>query len=476
MVMGSLVQDVEVVVIGGGPGGYVAAIRAADLGKEVMLIEARPQLGGVCLIEGCIPSKTLIHAVELLESAKHADRFGLHFSDLTVDTDQLRAWKESVVDGLTQGIAGLCKRRGIEVITGRARFDKPNQLAIEGADVSGVKFKHCIIATGSRPITLPFAKELPLWTSTEALELSSIPPRLCVVGGGYIGLEMGLVYAGLGSAVTVVEMLPQLLGGFDRELILPVLKSCKSRFAAVHLGTRVEAISARGNGYDVRIGKEGKSETLEVDQVLVAIGRRPNSENLGLEHAGVATDARGFIPVDQQQRTSVPEIYAIGDVTPGSALAHVASRAGKVAAEVIAGHPSAFDNRAIPAVVFTSPELSWTGLTEAEATKLGYEITVGRFPLAALGRARAIGETSGLVKVIGDKETGLLLGVGIVGPHASELIAESVLAIEMGATLTDLEATIHPHPTLSESVLEAVEIALGLPIHTNPPRKAPAPK
>jgi len=471
MVMGSLNQETDVVVIGGGPGGYVAALRAADLGKEVILVEERERLGGVCLLEGCIPSKALINAVELAESAKDAHRMGLAFGDLKVDLDALRGWTDKVVDGLVGGIGGLLKRRGVEVVHGRARFRNKSTLQIEGADVAGVSFRSAILATGSRINKLPPAYDLPLWTSAEALTLPELPERLLVVGGGYIGLEMGLVYAGLGSRVDVVEFFPRLLMGADQDLVQVMVRSAKKRFNELRTESKVVKVEKSAGGYAVTAEHDGKTVRDEYDQVLVAVGRTPNSGDLGLEELGITPDAAGHVPTNEQGRTAVTNIYAIGDVAPGPMLAHKASREGKVVAEVIAGEPSAFDNRAIPAVVFTDPEIAWTGITEAEAEAEGVDVKVGRFPLAALGRARTMGRTDGLVKVISQPDSGAVLGVGMVGPHASELIAEGTLAIEMGATLEDLMVTIHPHPTIREAIMEAAEVAAGAAVHVNPPRK-----
>ncbi len=471
MVMGSLRQETEVAIIGAGPGGYVAALRAADLGKEVLLIEERERLGGVCLIEGCIPSKTLINAVELAEAARAGKRMGLTFSDVTIDKDALLKWSDSVVEALTGGIGTLLKRRGVEVVHGRARFIDNHSLALEGSEVSGVDFQHCIIATGSRINELPAAYELPVWSSAAALRIPQIPESLLVVGGGYIGLEMGLVYAGLGSKVTVVEFFPRLLMGADHDLVDIMVKSVSKRFEAVLLESKVVGVEKTASGFAVGIEHAGETRTEEYGQVLVAIGRRPNTDDLGLENTKIFPNEHGVIPVNEEMRTTEPNIYAIGDVAPGPMLAHKASREAKVAAEIIAGHKSAFDNRAIPAVVFTDPEIAWSGLTEREAETRGIQVNVGRFPLSALGRARTLGRTSGLVKIISEPDSNLVLGVGMVGPQASELIAEGTLAIEMGATLEDLMVTIHPHPTLSEAIMEAAEVAAGEPTHIPPPRK-----
>ncbi len=471
MVMGSLKQQTEVVVIGAGPGGYVAALRAADLGKDVMLIEEREKLGGVCLIEGCIPSKALINAVELVDSAKQAGKFGLDFGEVKVDINLLRKWTDSVVEGLTVGISGLLKRRGVEVVKGRARFDSNKSLRIENSDVSGVEFKHCIIATGSKINTLPTGYDLPLWSSAQALKLPEIPGSLLVVGGGYIGLEMGLVYAGIGSKVTVCEFNPRLLMGADEDLVKVMVKHCETKFESILYDSKVTKIEKSSKGFEVSIEHNKETKKHEFNQVLVAIGRRPNTDDLGLENTGIKPDKFGTISVDKQNRTSEPNIYAIGDVAPGPMLAHKASREGKVVAEVIADHKSEFDNRAIPAVVFTDPEIAWAGLTEREAKEQGLEVNIGKFPLSALGRARTMGRADGFVKIISDKKSNTVLGVAMVGAHASELIAEGTLAIEMGATLEDLMVTIHPHPTLSEAIMEAAEVAAGAGIHINPPKK-----
>jgi dihydrolipoamide dehydrogenase len=471
MVMGSLKQETRVVVIGGGPGGYVAAIHAADLGLEVLLVEERERLGGVCLLEGCIPSKTLIHAVDLIEATRHAKQMGLTFGEVHVDLDALRGWTAGVVDGLSRGVAGLLKKRGVEVVHGRARFEGEHTLRLEGGEVSGIEFSECVIATGSRINEVPAAYPLPVWSSAEALRVPRIPPRLLVVGGGYIGLEMGMVYAGLGSRVTVVDLSPRLLLGADPDLVAVMVKSSERRFESLLVDSKVVGLERSGDVFVATVEHHGEESRLECDEVLVAAGRRPNTDDLGLERLGITPGDDHKIEVTPQGRTRVPHIFAVGDVTPGPMLAHKASREGRVVAEVIAQHPSSFDNRAIPAVVFTDPEIAWTGLTEQEAQAAGRQVQVGRFPLTALGRARSLGRTDGLVKVISEPGSDLVLGVGIVGPSASELITEGTLAIEMGATLEDLIVTIHPHPTLSEAVMEAAEAAAGLPVHLLPPRK-----
>ncbi|MBU1677162.1 dihydrolipoyl dehydrogenase, partial [bacterium] len=440
MVMGSLNQEVETVVIGSGPGGYVAALRLADLGQDVMLIEERDRPGGVCLLEGCIPSKSLINAVELSEAAREAERLGLTFSDLKLDHRKLREWTDGVVATLSDGIRALLNKRGVELVHGHARFQDAHSLMIEGGGT--VSFANCIIATGSSLNRLPEGIDSSVWSSADALELKEVPGTLLVVGGGYIGLELGLVYAGLGSEVSVVEFLSRLLMGADHDLVDVMVKQVEKRTHELMLDSRVVSIKPSGGGFDVQIEHEGQTLEKRYDQVLVAIGRRPNTEDLGLEHTRVVVDDKGVIETDGECRTAEPHIYAVGDVAAGPMLAHKASREGKIAAEAIAGHKVEFDNRAIPAVVFTDPEISWCGLTERRAADLGTEINVGRFPLSALGRARAIGHTEGFVKIISEPGTDLILGVGIVGTHASELISEGALAIEMGATLADLTDTI----------------------------------
>jgi dihydrolipoamide dehydrogenase len=471
MVVGSLRQETEVAIIGGGPGGYIAALRAADLGKEVTLIDERDQLGGVCLLEGCIPSKTLISAVEVIRAARNAEQFGLSFSDLKTDLQGLRRWTDSVVSSLAQGVDRLIQKRGIELITGRARFESNRSLIIEGADVSAIDFRHCIIATGSRIESLPLASDLPVWYSTEALKVPEIPEDLLIVGGGYIGLELGQVYAGLGSRVTVVELFPHLLMGADQDLVEVLLTTCEQQFHTILLESKVVGLEKSSAGFVVTIEHNGETRKSEFSQVLVAVGRRPNTDDLGLENTTITPDNHGFIQVNSEGRTAEHHIYAVGDVTPGPMLAHKASREGKVVAEVIAQHHSAFDNRAIPAVVYTDPEIAWAGLTEGEAKAQGLKVNIGRFPLRALGRARTLGRSDGFVKIISDPVSNLVLGVGMVGPQASELIAEGTLALEMGATLEDLLVTIHPHPTLSEAIMEAAEVAAGSSVHIPPAEK-----
>jgi dihydrolipoamide dehydrogenase len=465
MVVGSLRQETEVAVIGGGAGGYIAALRSAALGKEVTLIDEREKLGGVCLLEGCIPSKTLISAVEVIKAAQSAKQFGLSFSEMQTDLKVLRDWTDSVVSSLATGVDRLLKSRGVELIRGRARFESNRALIIEGADVGAIEFRHCIIATGSRIKKLPLASDLQVWYSFEALKIPEIPESLLIVGGGYIGLELGQVYSGLGSRVTTVELFPHLLMGADHDLVDVLVKVCQEQFQSILVESKVVSIRKGSAGFIVTIEHRGETINSEYSQVLVAVGRRPNTDDLGLGNTKITPDGHGFIQVDSQGKTAEPHIYAIGDITPGPMLAHKASREGKVVAEVIAQHKAAFDNRAIPAVVYTDPEIAWAGLTEREAEAQGLKVKVGRFPFKALGRARTLGRSEGFVKILSEPETDLVLGVGMVGPQASELIAEGTLALEMGATLEDLMVTIHPHPTLSEAIMEAAEVAGGTPVH-----------
>ncbi len=466
MVMGSLAQETDVLVIGAGPGGYVAAIHAADLGLEVTLVEEREQLGGVCLLEGCIPSKALVHATGLAEAVRGGKRFGLMAEGLRIEREGLQRFRRQVSDTLAKGVRGLLERRGVEIVRGRARFEGPHRVALEGAEVSAIEFRRAILATGSRVKTLPFAEGLDAWTSREALALEEIPGSLLVVGAGYIGLELGFVYAGLGSEVSVVEVLPEVLAGIDRDLAAVVEKNARRRFRNLWLETTVRAMERDGDRFRVVLaGKDGAEEVHAFDRVLLAVGRAPNTDGLELAAAGLEPDAHGFLPVDDRCRTKVPHLFAIGDITPGPMLAHRASRQAKVAAEVLAGRKAAYDNACVPAVVFTDPEIATVGMGAAEAEAAGADVVRGKFPLAALGRALAMGKRDGFARVIAEKGTGRILGAGIVGPHASDVIAEMALAIEMGATLEDLAVTIHPHPTISEAWMEAAEVALGEPVH-----------
>jgi len=471
MVVGEMILETEVLVIGGGPGGYTAAIHAADLGKDVVLVESRDCLGGVCLTEGCIPSKTLIHAVGLARNVTEARSMGLVHDGISFDADKLRHHIQEVVTTLSSGVCSLVDNREIDRVQGHARFQTPNQVYVDGANTI-VNFEYAIIAAGSRINTLPegLARgDADIWTSAGALEIPEIPETLLVIGGGYIGLEIGQAYAGLGSRVTLAEFSPALLSGADRDLVGVVVKQCEKTFDAVLTDARVLSIEPAEDGFEVTLEKKDDTGSEIVksifSRVLAATGRRPNTDDLGLSAIGLDLNDQGLIPTDAQCRTAIPHIFAIGDVAPGPALAHKASREGKVAVEVIDGQPSAFDNVTVPAVLFTHPEIAWTGLTEAAARQKAMDVNLGKFPLSALGRARSAGKTDGFVKVLADPESGVILGVGIVGEHASELVAEATLAIEMGATLEDLMVTIHPHPTFSESIMEAAEMAAAGSVH-----------
>ncbi|WP_022664800.1 dihydrolipoyl dehydrogenase [Desulfospira joergensenii] len=474
MVVGELTYDTDLVVLGGGPGGYTAAIRAADLGKEVMLVEARPGLGGVCLTEGCIPSKTLIHAVGLKENLKDAQSMGVIHDPVRFDPERLGQWIGEAVKDLSQGISSLFKNRHIQVVQGHGRFIENHKLFVQGTNTS-IRFRQAVIATGSRINTLPESllseKDLDLWTSAQALTLPEIPESLLVIGGGYIGLEIGQAYAGLGSEVTLVEFNPRLLSGADPDLVKVVLHQCEKDFKDIHTGSKITRIVGKGPGFEVEFEKDGKTISQIFDRVLAATGRRPNTDDIGLDLIGLNRDDKGLIHTDDQCRTSLGHIFAVGDITPGPALAHKAAREGKVAAEVIAGQSSAFDNVAVPAVLFTRPELAWTGLTESRAKEKKIPFTLGRFPLTALGRAKSTGKTQGFVKILADPESSLILGMGMAGEHASELIGQGTLAIEMGATLEDLMVSIQPHPTFSEALMEAAEAAATGSVHLGQRRR-----
>ena len=474
MVMGELVQDCEVVVIGAGPGGYAAAFRAADLGMDVTLVDTAEGPGGVCLFRGCIPSKTFLYLSELLYDAGRAKEMGITFGTPDIDIEGVRRWKNKVVDKLAGGLAQLAEQRGIQRLRGRAEFVSSSEIRIPGAEISGIRFKHAVIATGSRPIALPetnFEKNGRVMSSTAALSLPDVPKTMLVVGGGYVGLEIGMIYASLGSAVHLVELGDRLLPGIDGDLVKPLGRRLETVFKAIHLNTRVTGIKAHDTGVDVSFSGNGEASPRTFDRVLVAIGRAPNSGGLGLENTRVKTDERGFIIVDDRQRTDDEHIYAAGDVTGGMMLAHKASREGKIAAEVMAGEPSAFDAVAIPAVVYTDPQIAYCGLTEEAAARENRAIQVQRFPWKYSGRAITMGAGEGMTKIIIDPESQRILGVGIVGRDTEGLISEGVLAIEMGAVVQDIAFSIHPHPTLSETEAEAAEIFLGSATHVPPFRK-----
>jgi dihydrolipoamide dehydrogenase len=449
----------RVVVVGSGPGGYTAAFRAADLGLEVTLVERHERIGGVCLNVGCIPSKALLHAAKVLAEAEDAAEFGISFSDPEIDVDKLRSWKEEVVGKLTGGLDGLAKRRKVTVARGEAKFTSPNELDVDGEKV---EFDHAIIAAGSRAVML---SDLPederIVDSTGALELPGIPGTLLVIGGGIIGLEMASVYEALGSKVTVVELTDQLIPGCDPDLVKPLAKRVGERYEAVHLNTKVASAEAGKDGIKVSFEGDGVPGDATFERVLVAVGRRANGDILDLDASGVEVDERGEISVSPDRSTNVSHIYAIGDITGAPMLAHKATHEGKVAAERIAGHDVVFEPRAIPSVAYTDPEVAWCGLTETEAKENGTKFEKAVFPWQASGRALSLGRAEGLTKLLVDPESRQILGAGIVGPSAGELIAEVCLAMEMGADAEDIGLTIHPHPTLTETVAFAAEMAEG---------------
>lgn len=456
-------ETAQLVVIGGGPAGYPAAFHAADLGMEVTLVDLEENPGGVCLYRGCIPSKALLHVARFLEEAGEIAQCGVDVAKPAVDLAKLRAWKDSVVKRLAGGLGRLRGARKVRFVRGRAQFVDPHTIEV-ASDAGPVRipFRKAILATGSRPAAIPgFPVSPRVMDSTAALELPDIPARLLVVGGGYIGLELGSVYAALGSKVTVVEMLPGLLPGADRDLVAPLAKRLAERFEAIRLGTKVAAMKAEGACLRVTFeGPDGiREETF--DRALVSVGRKPNSENLGLDRAGIEIDRRGFAVVDLQRRTSNPDVHAIGDLAGEPMLAHKGTHEARVAVEAISGRRAAFEPRAIPTVVFTDPEIAWVGLTETEADTAGQKVAIAMFPWAASGRAMTLERREGLAKLVVDPESHRILGVGLAGIGAGDMIVEGALAIEMGALASDLALTIHPHPTLSETIMEAAEVFYG---------------
>lgn len=469
MVVGSMAEEIDVLVVGAGPGGYVAAIRAAQLGKSVVVAERR-ELGGVCLNEGCIPSKALIEAAHRFEQMKHASAIGIAAGDVSVDFAKVQEWKNGIVRKQAGGVASLLKGNKVRVVKGEAFFNGPDTATIspENEDAAPVRFRfrHAIIATGSRPVELPgFPFGGRILSSTEALRLDEVPRRLAVVGGGYVGVELGQTFAKFGAEVTILEARSAILPEFEDEATRWVVRGLRKNGVRILTGVKAKEARQDENGVTVVYEEGGEEKQLVADYVLVTVGRRPNTEGIGLEGIGVRRDSRGLIEVDGQCRTSVPHLFAIGDVVAGPALAHKASYEGKVAAEAIAGLPSRVDYRAIPAVVFSDPEIASVGLTETEAKAQGLDVAVGRFSYGANGRAQTLDAGEGFVKVIARKPDGVVVGAQIVGAEASNLISEFALAIEMGATLEDVALTIHPHPTLGEMAMEAAEGALGRPIH-----------
>jgi dihydrolipoamide dehydrogenase len=463
----------DIVVVGAGPGGYAAAFYAADLGKKVILIE-KDKLGGVCLNRGCIPSKALLHAAHTVTAARESALRGITFAAPTIDLDKLRSWKDAILTKLSSGVGQLAKVRGVTVIQGRAYFEGSQSLRVEtDKGQQFISYDKAILAVGSKP-AMPKAWDLGnprVMTSTEALEVEDIPENFLVIGGGYIGMELGTVYAGLGSKVTVAEALDSILMGADADLARPVMAYAKENFKEVRLKAKVGKLSTSGKQIKVEMEYDGKQTSELFDRVLVSVGRSPNSEDIGLENTKVTLDERKFVTVNNRQQTSDPNIYAIGDIAGGIMLAHKASREARIAVESITGESSAAEKFVIPAVVFTDPEVAWVGLTEVEAKQKGIAHEIAKFPWAASGRALTFDRTDGLTKLIIDPKTGRLLGVGIVGPGAGELIGEAVVALEMGATAKDLALCVHPHPTLSETVMESAEVYFGHSTHTYTKKK-----
>jgi dihydrolipoamide dehydrogenase len=471
----SVPEHAQLAVLGGGPGGYPAAFEAADHGLDVVLVDQDPQPGGVCLNRGCIPSKALLHVAKLINEAHESSAWGIKYGEPEIDLDKLRDFKNGVVGQLTGGIRQLCKARGVKLIQARGEFEDSSTLKLTQPDgsTSKLSFDHCIIAVGSRPAVPGFLNidDGRVMDSTAALNLPDIPGRLLVIGGGYIGLEMGSVYAALGSKVTVVEMLPTILAGADRDLVNPLKKRLDEQFEAIYTSTKVLGIEATDEGIVAELEGKGVESPQTFDRVLISVGRTPTGKGIGLENTQAKVTDRGFIEVDRAMRTADPKLLAIGDVAGEPMLAHKATREAKVAVEVLLGEPAEFDNVAIPAVVFTDPEVAWCGLTETEAKDQGIEVNVVRFPWGASGRAQAIARTDGLTKILFEPKTERVLGVGIVGAGAGEMIAEGVIAVETAAVARDLAESIHAHPTLSETIMEAAEGAFGQPTHMYRPKK-----
>ncbi len=469
-------SEKNILVLGGGPGGYAAAFLAADAGMNVTLVDADSKPGGVCLHRGCIPSKTLLHLARLIQETRAAKNWGITFAEPEIDLDKIRQWKNQVTDKLANGLTMLCKQREVKFVSGKGVFQDSNTVVVSGKDE--IRFDHCILAVGSVPIRPQiFSGSSPrIMDSTSALEMEEIPKRILIVGGGYIGLEMGTVYAALGSRVTVVEMMEGLLPGVDKDLVRPLHLRLKKQFEAIYLNTKVTSVQAGDSGVEVQFEGEVEDKAQSYDRLLISVGRQPNSQGIGLENTKVTLDDKGFVQIDASQKTSDPAILAIGDVVGGAMLAHKASAEGRVAVEILAGENARFDHRAIPAVVFTDPEIAWAGITETEAGEKSVPIKIAKFPWGASGRAQTLGRSDGLTKLILDPETERILGVGIAGPGAGELIGEGVLAIEMGAVAKDLASSIHPHPTLSETLMEAAEVFYGNSIHLHQKKPGSAKK
>ena len=460
--------EADILVLGAGPGGYTAAFRAADLGRSVVLVDARQTLGGVCLNVGCIPSKALLHVAKIIDEAAAMGANGVKFGQPSLDPMAIRGWKDGVIKRLTGGLTGLAKQRKVRVVTGRGKFTSPNTLQVETAEgARTVRFKNAIIAAGSEPVAPGFIPADPrIWDSTAALEMSFIPKRMLVLGGGIIGLEMATVYYSLGAGVTVIEMMDQLMPGADPDIVAPLAKRIGKLYDKILLKTKVTKVEAKGDGLHVSYEGPAGATTEVFDALLVSVGRRPNGKAIGAEAAGVAVDERGFIPVDRQMRTNIQHIFAIGDIVGQPMLAHKGTHEGKVAAEVASGHKSSFDAKVIPSVAYTDPEVAWAGPTEVELKAKGLKYGKAVFPWAASGRSLSLGRDEGLTKTLWDEETQRLIGCGIVGPNAGDLISEAALAIEMGAEAEDIGLTIHPHPTLSETLMESGEVFYGHATHT----------
>ena len=471
MVVGDMEMHTDLLVIGGGPGGYGAAFRAADLGLDVILVDSQWGLGGLCLHAGCIPAKALLHAAELIHDAERAKQMGIGFGPPRIDLAALRTWQQQKIDTIAEGLMTLAERRGILVIRSKARFTSSSAVRLTGAEISAVRFKHAVIATGSRPRGLPgvdLASGGRIMDAGVALALIDIPQTLVVANTGYIGLELASIYAALGSKVTLLEQADRLLPAVDADLVAPLQESLTACFAEIVLDAKIEEVVEDAGGVDVRFTRSGTTEQRRADRVLLANGRIPTSDDLGLDHTGVTLNSRGFIETDETRRTRDPKIFAVGDVAGGPMLAHKAIREGRVAAETIGGKISSFDVRALPVVIYTNPQLAWCGLTEQQARQANIPHAVKKFPWQLSGRAQTLDETGGLTKLVIDPESGRLLGAGIVGRHAEGLIGEAALAIEMGALAEDLALTLHPYPTLSETEGYAAESFLGNPTHALP--------
>ena len=470
-------KHIDILVIGSGPGGYAAAFRAADLGRKVMIIDKDPTLGGVCLNRGCIPSKTLLHIAKVLEEAASLKRMGVTFTKPKIDIDAVRDWKSKIVTQLSQGIGQMAKARKIQTVQGKALFISDTEIQLQSSSKKErFTFDHCIIAAGSSSAVIPGIpmENKDVLTSRSALELVGVPKSLLILGGGYIGLEMGTVFSSLGSSVSVAEFLPNLLPGADADLVKPLVRKLKKQFEEIYLSTKITSVKpAKPKGLVVTMEKDEKVSNKKYDQVLVSVGRKPNTKNIGLENTSIKINDRGFITVDKHQKTTVDNIYAVGDIAGNPMLAHKATHEGKVAAEVICGLPAAFDARAIPAVIFTDPEIAWVGITEEEAKEKSIPYEKGEFPWAASGKSLVLGRNEGKTKIIFDPETKRTIGVGIVGPNAGDLISEGALAIEMGADAEDIRLTVHPHPTLGETFANAAEVFEGTVTDLYIPNKKP---